>query len=97
MEKCILIFDDDEDTLQQVEILTKYERYLEKELAHASKLESMENYQIPPNFNYHQVKAMSAEGREKLHLIQPKTLGQASRISGVSPADISILMIYLDK
>jgi len=85
------------DVLEQVEILTKYETYLDKEKAHAAKVESMENYSIPRNFNYEQVKALSAEAREKLQNIRPETIGQASRISGVSPADISILMIFLDR
>jgi len=85
------------DVLEQVEILTKYETYLEKEKAHAAKIESMENFTIPSGFDYQQVKALSAEAREKLQRIRPQTIGQASRISGVSPADISILMIYLDK
>jgi tRNA uridine 5-carboxymethylaminomethyl modification enzyme len=83
--------------LEQVEILTKYKTYLDKERAHAAKAESMENYSIPQDFNYEQVKALSAEAREKLQNIRPGTIGQASRISGVSPADISILMIFLDR
>ncbi len=85
------------EVLEQVEILTKYETYLEKEKAHAEKVESMENFRVPSDFNYEQVKALSAEAREKLQRIRPQTIGQASRISGVSPADISILMIFLDK
>ncbi len=87
----------EEAVLEQVEILTKYETYLEKEKAHAAKIESMENFRFPIAFDYNQVKALSAEAREKLQQIRPETLGQASRISGVSPADISILMIFLDK
>ena len=87
----------EDTTLEQVEILTKYETYLEKEKAHAAKIESMENFRIPQAFDYEQAKALSAEAREKLQQIRPQTLGQASRISGVSPADISILMIFLDK
>lgn len=85
------------EVLEQVEILTKYETYLEKERAHAAKVESMENFKVPSDFDYEQVKALSAEAREKLQRIRPQTIGQASRISGVSPADISILMIFLDK
>ncbi|WPP48124.1 tRNA uridine-5-carboxymethylaminomethyl(34) synthesis enzyme MnmG [Catalinimonas niigatensis] len=83
--------------LEQVEILTKYETYLEKEKSHAEKVESLENFRIPPKFEYTKVKALSAEASEKLNRIRPETLGQASRISGVSPADISIIMIYLGK
>jgi tRNA uridine 5-carboxymethylaminomethyl modification enzyme len=85
------------EALEQVEILTKYETYLEKEKAQAEKIESLENYKIPIKFDYSKVKALSAEASEKLNRIRPETLGQASRISGVSPADISIIMIYLGK
>ncbi|WKN33124.1 tRNA uridine-5-carboxymethylaminomethyl(34) synthesis enzyme MnmG [Porifericola rhodea] len=85
------------EVLEQVEILNKYETYLEKEKAHAEKVESLENYRIPNGFNYANVKALSAEATEKLNRIQPDTIGQAARISGVSPADISIIMIYLGK
>ncbi|MDF9800567.1 tRNA uridine 5-carboxymethylaminomethyl modification enzyme [Catalinimonas alkaloidigena] len=86
-----------QEVLDQVEILTKYETYLEKERAHAEKVESLENYRIPEGFDYAKVKALSAEATEKLNRIRPATIGQASRISGVSPADISIIMIYLGK
>jgi len=89
--------DYDTEVLEQVEILNKYETYLEKEKAHAEKVESLENYRIPKGFNYANVKALSAEATEKLNRIQPDTIGQAARISGVSPADISIIMIYLGK
>lgn len=85
------------EVLEQVEILTKYETYLEKEKSHAEKIESLENYRIPAKFDYRKVKALSAEASEKLSHIRPETLGQASRISGVSPSDVSIIMIYLGK
>ena len=87
----------DQEVLTQVEILTKYETYIEKEKQHAAKIESLENYRIPKNFDYSQIKALSAEAKEKLKKINPETIGQASRISGVSPADISVIMIYLGK
>lgn len=87
----------DSEVLEEVEILTKYETYIEKEKLQADRLESLENYRIPQTFDYNQVKALSAEAREKLKKINPQTIGQASRISGVSPADISIIMIYLGK
>lgn len=86
-----------QEVLEQIEILTKYEPYIEKEKAQAEKQESLENYRIPPTFDYDKVKALSAEAKEKLKKITPQTIGQASRISGVSPADISIVMIYLGK
>ncbi len=87
----------EKEVLTQIEILTKYETYIQKEKAHAERLESLEDYRIPEKLDYTQIKALSAEGREKLIRIRPQTLGQASRISGVSPADISIIMIYLGK
>jgi len=87
----------DEEVIEQVEILTKYESYLEKERQHAERVESLEDYRIPSDFDYGTVKALSTEAREKLGKIRPQTIGQASRISGVSPADISVIMIYLGK
>ncbi|MEM9675915.1 MAG: tRNA uridine-5-carboxymethylaminomethyl(34) synthesis enzyme MnmG [Cyclobacteriaceae bacterium] len=87
----------DIEVLEQVEILTKYESYLEKERQHAERVESLEGYRIPSNFDYTKVKALSTEAREKLGKIRPETIGQASRISGVSPADVSVIMVYLGK
>ena len=87
----------DTEVREQVEILTKYESYLEKERQHAERVESLEDYRIPVNFDYGTVKALSTEAREKLGKIRPQTIGQASRISGVSPADVSVIMIYLGK
>lgn len=86
-----------EDVLEQVEIQTKYETYLQKEKQLAERLGSLESYRIPEKINYDSIKALSAEAREKLKKINPQTLGQASRISGVSPSDISIIMVYLGK
>ena len=60
-------------------------------------MENLENHNINPEFDYNTIRALSSEGREKLRKIKPSTLGQASRISGVSPADISVLMVYLGK
>ncbi|MBQ2350474.1 MAG: tRNA uridine-5-carboxymethylaminomethyl(34) synthesis enzyme MnmG [Cytophagales bacterium] len=81
--------------LQQTEILTKYEEYFEKEQMLVKKFIELENVPIPEEFDYNLVKALSNEGREKLIKIKPTTLGQATRISGVSQADIAILMIYI--
>jgi tRNA uridine 5-carboxymethylaminomethyl modification enzyme len=61
------------------------------------KLSNMENYKIPLTFNYLAITALSAEGKQKLNKVKPETLGQASRISGVSPADLSILTVYLGR
>ncbi len=85
------------DSLEQVEIITKYETYIEKERLHAERVESLEDYQIPASLNYNTIPALSSEAQEKLKKVQPATLGQAARISGVSPADISVVMIYLGK
>lgn len=85
------------DAIEQVEILTKYETYIEKERIHAERVESLEDYQIPASLDYNSIQALSSEAKEKLNQVRPETLGQAARISGVSPADISVVMIYLGK
>ncbi|MCC5943317.1 MAG: tRNA uridine-5-carboxymethylaminomethyl(34) synthesis enzyme MnmG [Bernardetiaceae bacterium] len=87
----------DEEVLEQAEIQTKYEAYVEKEKLMVEKMQRMENLKIKDTLSYDEIKALSAEARIKLSKIRPQTLGQASRISGVSPADVSILMIYLEK
>ncbi len=87
----------DEHILQQAEIQVKYDSYIKKEYELAEKMEQLDSKKIRDQFNYDEVKALSAEAREKLKKIKPQTIGQASRISGVSPADISILMVYLSK
>lgn len=85
------------EVLEQAEIQIKYESYIDKEQQMVEKLNSMENFKIPTTFDYLSVPALSAEGKQKLHKIKPETLGQASRISGVSPADLSILTVYLGR
>ncbi len=85
------------EVLDQVEIEVKYNSYIDREQKLAEKIGSLDNYKIKSDFEYDRVKALSAEGREKLKKIKPETIGQAARISGVSPADISILTIYLGK
>ena len=87
----------DRDILEQAEIQIKYETYIDKEQQLAQKMESLDLKKIDPGFDYDQIKALSAEAREKLKAIKPINLGQASRISGVSPADISVLMVYLTR
>lgn len=82
---------------EQVEVFVKYETYIEREEKLAQKIESLENYRIRDDFDYDRVKALSSEAREKLKKIRPETIGQASRISGVSPSDVSVLTIYLGK
>lgn len=84
-----------DDVLEQSEILIKYDHYLEKEQLMAQKMMEMEALRIPDHLNFNTLTALSTESREKLNAIRPQTLGQASRISGVSPADISILLVHL--
>jgi tRNA uridine 5-carboxymethylaminomethyl modification enzyme len=82
---------------EQAEIHIKYETYIDREQKMAEKIGTLDNYKIKPDFDYDRVKALSSEAREKLKRIKPETIGQASRISGVSPSDISVLTIYLGK
>lgn len=86
----------DEDALEQLEINAKYEGYIQKAQREAEKMLRLDDKPIPDTINYARVKNISSEAREKLNKVKPKTLGQASRISGVNPADISILIIYLE-
>lgn len=85
------------EVLEQAEIQIKYDSYIEKEQQLVDKLSNMENYQIPQQFDFLSITALSNEGKQKLNKIRPETLGQASRISGVSPADLSILTVYLGR
>jgi len=85
------------EVIEQAEIQIKYESYLEKEQLMVEKLANMEDFKIPPTFDYIGITALSNEGRQKLHKIRPETLGQASRISEVSPADLSIVTVYLGR
>ena len=85
------------EILEQAEVQIKYDSYIEKEQQMVDKLNNMENFRIPLQFDYMKIPALSAEGKQKLHKIKPETLGQASRISGVSPADLSILTVYLGR
>ncbi|MCB0372774.1 MAG: tRNA uridine-5-carboxymethylaminomethyl(34) synthesis enzyme MnmG [Muricauda sp.] len=87
----------DSEVLEQAEIQVKYSGYIEKEKSNADKLHRLENVRIPDNFDYSKLKSLSYEAREKLESIQPVTISQASRISGVSPADISVLLVYLGR
>ena len=87
----------DKETVEQAEIKIKYESYFEKEKEIVGKMQKMEDKEINPNFDYAQLGSLSKEAREKLLKIKPRTLGQAARISGVSPSDISVLMVHLAK
>lgn len=85
------------DVQQQVEIQLKYDKYIEREKQNSQKMIELENLFIKNDFSYADIPSLSSEAKEKLTQIRPKTLGQATRISGVSPADISILMVYLGR
>ena len=86
-----------EDIIEQVEIQVKYFGYIEKEKLNAEKLQNLENISIPSKFNYNKLKSLSSEARAKLEEIRPKTLSQASRISGVSPSDISSMLVHMGR
>jgi tRNA uridine 5-carboxymethylaminomethyl modification enzyme len=85
------------DALEQAEIQIKYERYLEKEQEIVDKMSQLENMAIPTTFDYDKVAALSNEALQKFKKIKPSTLGQASRISGVNPSDVQILMVYMGR
>ncbi|MBE7173739.1 MAG: tRNA uridine-5-carboxymethylaminomethyl(34) synthesis enzyme MnmG [Williamsia sp.] len=92
-----LLGDFDKEMLQQAEIQIKYEVYINKEKEMVEKINQLENLPIPPNFNYDKITAISTEALQKFKKIRPLTLGQASRISGVNPSDVQILMIYMGR
>ena len=85
------------EAIKQVEIETKYKGYIEKEQINAEKLTRLEKIKIPENFKFEKATSISSEGRQKLTELRPKTIGQASRISGVSPSDISVLLVHLGR
>ncbi len=91
------LFQFDNEVINQSYITIKYESYIKKEEEEVQKVSKLENTKIPNNFDYDKIKGLSTEGREKLKKINPSTLGQASRISGVSPSDISVLMVYMGR
>ena len=87
----------DQEILEQAEIQVKYSGYIEKERNNADKLTRLEDVKIPEFFDYNKIKSMSIEAKQKLSTIRPVTISQASRISGVSPSDISVLLIYMGR
>jgi tRNA uridine 5-carboxymethylaminomethyl modification enzyme len=87
----------DEEVLTQVAIDVKYSGYIDKERNNANKLKSLENLLIPDNYDFSKIKSLSHEAKEKLNRIRPATIAQASRISGVSPSDVSILLIHMGR
>ena len=91
------VFSNNRLETEQVEINTKYESYIQKEMETVEKIKRLENSKIPKNYNYKKIKSLSSEAVEKLTALKPLSIGQASRISGVSPADVSILMVHMKK
>lgn len=91
-----LLTNRDDEVVQQAEIQVKYESYFDKEIEIVNKMKRMEDQEINPEFDYTALASLSKEAREKLIKVKPRTLGQASRISGVSPSDISVLMVHLN-
>ena len=87
----------DREVIEQAEIQVKYSGYIEKEKNHADKLNRLEDAIIPENFDFDKIKSISIEAKHKLNKIRPKTIAQASRISGVSPSDISVLLIHMGR
>lgn len=87
----------DEEVIQQAEIQVKYSGYIEKEKNNADKLNRLEGIKIPESFDYTKIKSLSAEAREKLLKIKPRTISQASRISGITPNDVSVLLVYMGR
>lgn len=87
----------DNETLEQAEIQVKYDTYIEKEKELVSKMSQLEDLIIPDNFNYEKLVSLSNEARQKFTKIKPRTLGQASRISGVNPSDVQILMVFMGR
>jgi tRNA uridine 5-carboxymethylaminomethyl modification enzyme len=92
-----LFNDFDTEGLQQAEIQVKYKVYLDKENELVARMKQMEDLAIPDQFDYKKIQALSTEAREKLTRIKPQTLGQASRISGINPSDVQILMVFMGR
>ena len=83
--------------MEQAEIQIKYDGYISREKETAEKLTNLENIKIPENFDYQKLGAMSSESKEKLFKIKPRSIGQATRISGVKPSDINVLLVYMGR
>lgn len=86
-----------QDVIEQVNICVKYDGYMKRQLKQVKEFKKLENKKLPEHFDYEQIKNLRIEARQKLNLYQPINVGQASRISGVSPADISVLLVYLEQ
>ncbi len=89
--------DFDADVCEQVEIQIKYQGYIEKQWQQVDRLKKMERKNIPDDLDYDAIQGLATEARQKLKLVRPLSVGQASRVSGVNPADVSILLVYLEQ
>ncbi|MFY7813980.1 MAG: tRNA uridine-5-carboxymethylaminomethyl(34) synthesis enzyme MnmG, partial [Chryseobacterium taeanense] len=87
----------DDEVREQAEVNIKYRGYIEKEKENVAKLNRLENIKIPEDFDYTKISSLSAEAKQKMSNVKPKTIAQAGRISGVSPADINVLLVYLGR
>ena len=85
------------DVIEQASIQIKYDVYIEKEKELVERMSQLENLMIPETFDYKKILSLGNEAREKLSKIKPSTLGQASRISGINPSDVQILMVYMGR
>ena len=83
------------DVEEQVNINIKYDGYIRRQMRQVEQFKKLENKKIPENINYDEIKSLRIEAKQKLNAIRPSSIGQASRISGVSPADVSVLLVYL--
>ena len=85
------------DIIEQAEIQIKYEGYIKKEIVNAEKLNRLDRIKVPEDFDYNSLGSLSLEAKEKLNMIKPANLSQASRISGINPSDISVLLVKLGR
>ena len=90
-------FDVSDEVAEQVEIQIKYEGYIEKQLQQVERSKKMETKKIPEDLDYFAINGLASEAKQKLSSVRPLSVGQASRVSGVNPADISILLVYLEQ
>ena len=86
-----------EDVREQVNINIKYDGYIKRQIKQVKQFKKLENKKLPQNFDYNKISGLRMEAQQKLNLYQPISIGQASRISGVSPADISVILVYLEQ
>jgi tRNA uridine 5-carboxymethylaminomethyl modification enzyme len=86
-----------EDVAEQVDIQVKYEGYIDKQMQQIDKMRRMEKKRIPENLDYQMIQGLATEAKQKLSQVRPLSVGQASRVSGVNPSDISILLVYLEQ